>query len=90
MHPEKIYTSGNFVYAFLVFPMQLKLISCVSAGRTAMVLLQIPVGIALRHFGHQFYNVQKHISFLTLKFCRIDPMFTFKKIIHKEIKSNTS
>lgn len=90
MHPEIIYTSGDFVQAFLLFPMQLNLLSsCVSAGRTAMVLLQISVNMALRHFGHQFYNVQKHTSFLTLKFCRIDPMFTFKKIIHKEIKSNT-
>lgn len=88
-----MYIIGSFLQAFRVLTMQLQLVSSnVSAGRTIMVFLQISMNIALRSFGHQFYNVQKHTSSLTSKFCRIGPTFTLKKIIHKRIralKSNT-
>lgn len=53
--------------------------------KTIKVLSQFSVYVVLRLFGHQFYKVQKPISSLTLRCCRIGPVFTLKKIIHKVI-----
>lgn len=48
--------------------------------KTIKVLSQFSVYVVLRLFGHQFYKVQKPISSLALRCCRIGPVFTLKKI----------